>query len=74
MHLEPTETHPVILDTRQEQLWASGLRPCFLSPYADGEATNRPLLLRQLSDATACTRDPRRITEGTRQADESAVS
>ena len=42
---------PVIPDTISGQLRA-GLSPEFLSPYADGEVANRPVLLHQLSDAT----------------------
>jgi hypothetical protein len=42
---------PAIPDTISGQLRA-GLSPEFLSPYADGEAANRPVLLHQLSDAT----------------------
>lgn len=44
----------VIPDTIKSKLRA-GLSPEFLSPYADREATNRPVLLHQLSDATRST-------------------
>ncbi|WP_236973205.1 hypothetical protein, partial [Mycobacterium avium] len=38
--------------------WRAGLSPEFLSPYADGEVANRPVLLHQPSDATQIGRQP----------------